>query len=524
MKELANEISIDEVTPLKKVVKGAGIIFLGLGFSKVINLFTRIFIARYFGPEDYGLYSLGLAVVGFFIVFSVLGFQVGVKRYIPYYQSKKDEARVKGVLVFSLSIVGLASLVIGLILFFTSPLIASKIFRDIKLTNVLRIFSFSIPFTALTAVLSASFLGFTAIRYKVYVERIILNFLKLFFIILFGVLGYGLYGIVFAYTAATVVTFFVAYYFLETRVFSLKTQTSPIYLKKELLVFSIPLMLVGVMDTFLTRIDTMFLGYFETSLEVGLYNSAIPIAQLFGVSISSLGALFLPILTETYAKGQLNTLTVIYKTVTKWVFYINWPILLVMLFFSRHIIGLIFGTAYSSASLSLAILSIGFFSYTLSFAPNSLIITAKKTNIILLFSAFSLIVNVILNLILIPLWGMVGAAVATMLTAALNSVLRVIYSWRVFLISPFSSGMLRSIPAGFISIGTTYLIGKIIIKTINPYFLIFLLGIFLSLYIILVLLFSGLQQEDVEILKAIERKTGLKNKTLRDIIKKFVNR
>jgi O-antigen/teichoic acid export membrane protein len=268
----------------------------------------------------------------------------------------------------------------------------------------------------------------------------------------------------------------------------------------------------------------MFLGYFETSLEVGLYNSAIPIAQLFGVSISSLGALFLPILTETYAKGQLNTLTVIYKTVTKWVFYINWPILLVMLFFSRHIIGLIFGTAYSSASLSLAILSIGFFSYTLSFAPNSLIITAKKTNIILLFSAFSLIVNVALNLILIPLLGMVGAAVATMLTAALNSVLRVIYSWRVFLISPFSSGMLRSIPAGFISIGTTYLIGKIIIKTINPYFLIFLLGIFLSLYIILVLLFSGLQQEDVEILKAIERKTGLKNKTLRDIIKKFVNR
>ena len=53
----------DEISSLKKIVRGAGIVFLGLIASKTISYFYRIFIARYFGPEDYGLFSIALSII-----------------------------------------------------------------------------------------------------------------------------------------------------------------------------------------------------------------------------------------------------------------------------------------------------------------------------------------------------------------------------------------------------------------------------------------------------------------------------
>ncbi|RMD84699.1 MAG: hypothetical protein D6808_06560, partial [Candidatus Dadabacteria bacterium] len=204
---MENRSEHDAIPPLKKVLKGAGLFLLGTFLSRFITYFTRIFIARYFGPEEYGLFSLGLAVVGFAAPFAALGLPIAIKRYVPYYRAKMEEARVKGVMLFSFLAVALASAITGGVLFLLSSQMATTVFHNPELKDVFKVFAMSIPFASLSSLLASSFEGFQDIKYRVYTERILSNVFKLVFIILFGVLGYGLLGIAFAYTIATALTF-----------------------------------------------------------------------------------------------------------------------------------------------------------------------------------------------------------------------------------------------------------------------------------------------------------------------------
>jgi O-antigen/teichoic acid export membrane protein len=510
------------IDSLKKVVKGAGIFFIGTVVSRFITYFTRIFIARYFGPGDYGLFSLGIAVVGFVGVFGSLGFGAGVTRYISYYKSKNIEAKIKGVVVFSLSAVGSVSIVLGGILFLLSQKIAVIIFHNHELAILLKILAISIPFATLSSILNASFEGFQEIKYRVYTERVILNLLKLFLIVLFGVFGFGVVGIVLGYTLATVLTFFIAFYFLETRVFSLRKTVKSLHIRMELLAFSLPLMLAGFLSTIMARIDTVMLGFFKSAVEVGIYNAAIPTAQILYIATSSLSVLFLPVITELYANGQKKPLELVYKTVTKWTFYINLPIVFIMVVFPFHLLNLMFGRDYMEGSLTLSILALGFFLGTISFAPQYLLTMAKRTRSIFIISIGATLINVTLNFTLIPIYGIVGAAMATTGTYLVNSILLISYSWRIMGFSPFSPALLKSVPGGFISMAVVYTFGKIILKSTSGYSLILMFILFFGLYSFLVLSWSGLQREDIEILKVIEKKSGLKNELIRNVIKKFI--
>jgi O-antigen/teichoic acid export membrane protein len=480
-----NKKSSNEIVPLKTVLKGAQIVFLGGIFSRLLTYFTRVFIARYFGPEDYGLFSLGLAIVTFVGIFTLIGLPTGVQRYVPYFRSKNQERKVKGVLIFSLSAVTLISLFFATILIAAAPFISTNIFENKELENVIKIFALSIPFSSLTMVILSTFVGFKKIEYRIYIERIILNLLKLIFILLLGLLGYGALGIVFAYSMATALAFIIAFYLLESKLFSLRTMLQPIYIK-------------------------------------GIYNAAIPTAQLQGLVVSSLGGLFLPVITELYAKGHKESIEIVSKTVTKWAVYLNFPIFLILFFFSGQILNLIFGTEYLKGSLALSILALGFFMRAFSFTPNSVLTMAKKTRVIFIISLTATLINILFNLVFIPRYGIQGAAIATTTTYIVNSFLLIGYSGLVLHVSTLSKTMMKSLPAGLLSMGVLYFVSKTLSTLLgrDPLFLLF--PFFFFLYFILISLFGGLQSEDIEILKAVERRTGLRSVFLRKIARKFI--
>ena len=507
---------------LKIILKGAGIFILGTLISRILTYITRIFIARYFGSESYGLFNLGLAIVGFSIVFCLIGLPLGVQRYIAYYSARGENGIVKGILIFSLIVSGGISIIISGLIFILSDVIAKSAFNSPDFGFALKIFAISIPFAALSQILFSAFIGFKKLKYMIYTERIASNLFKLIFIILFGIFGYGIVGLALGNTLGLLVTFLLALYFLENKVFSLKTKTRPIFLKKEIIFFSLPLMLSSLMNSILARLDTLMLGYFRSAQEVGIYNAAIPTSQMLYIVTGSLGALLLPVLTELYAKNQREELRAVYKTVVKWAVYLNLPVFLIIALFSHQVLNIMFGSEYVDGYLALSILSIGFFAGTFSFGASSLLTMDKKTHAIFLASFISSILNFILNFLLIPTYGITGAAIATSSSYLVYSVVLIIYSWRRIGISPFSVPMLKSLPVGFLALAVVYTSSKIFFTSFNLYILASLLILFILLYAILLLFFSGLQEEDIIVLKTIERKTGLKNDKIKTFIKKFI--
>lgn len=513
----------EEIGALKTIVKGVGIFFSGMVISKVITFFYRMIIARYFGPEDYGLFSLGLAVLGFAGIFAGLGMWNGVIRYVAYYKAQRDEAGIKGVLTSAFRLVILSSSLTSIFLFVLSPYIAIKFFHNSELTNLFRILSITLPFSTMTGIITSAFIGLQQVKYRVYITEILDNLTKLVSVIVFGILGLRLIGIGFSWLIASVLSFFFAFYLLENKVFSIiKTKTQAISLRKELLSYSVPLVLNGFMAFIITWTDTLMLGYFLSSEEVGIYNAAYPLAFFFTVMPGALAVMFVPIATEFYINKKFYELEAIHKSITKWIFYINFPFFFLAILFSKQILKLLFGNAYVPGYFALIFLSMGFFMASIVWTSAGMLEVTKRTGYFVLNSSAAAVVNVILNWYLIPRYGITGAAIASAFAYLITSTAFVFEAWYFAKLVPWSNGFIKSSAAGSISVFIVHYLARSLFTAFPPYILLLLFAFFITLYGFLLLLFRGIEKDDMEILKAIEKKTGFRIEFLRNIFKRFI--
>ena len=114
---------------IKKVAKGGFIIFIGIILSFIAFLFYKIIAARYFGPSEYGLLTLGITTLNIATIFGLAGIHRSIGKLVNHYLVKKQYNKVKGVIVSSFIITAAFSALISLLLYYSSPLIEEKLFR-----------------------------------------------------------------------------------------------------------------------------------------------------------------------------------------------------------------------------------------------------------------------------------------------------------------------------------------------------------------------------------------------------------
>ena len=435
-----------EIAALNTLVKGAGIVLTGLFISKIIAYLYRMFIARYFGPADYGLFSLGLAIVSLFGILAVLGLTRGIMRYVSYYNAKNDMGMVKSVITTSLKIVLPLSLVLAIIMIASSSYLSSSIFGKPELAGVMMVLAISIPFTAVSSLLFSVFVGFQRIQYQVYSESIFLNLAKLSLIVLFGIMGMGVFGISCAWTISIALTLVPTVYYLRKAFPKLKTTVVSVRIARELLSYSTPIMFIAFVAFIISWTDTLMIGYFMETADVGIYNASLPTAQLLFVLPLALSSLSLPIMTMLHAKNKEEELKKVYKTLTRWIFYTNFPIFLLMVLFSRQILNILFGPMYISGFSALIILCFGTVLHRNILAIRVLEVL-KKTRHLMYISIIGLCLNIALNYSLIPIHGINGAALATMSTYIVVYISLFLCSYHYSRISPYSLSMLKSVIA-----------------------------------------------------------------------------
>ena len=130
---------------LKLIAKLSLVIFIGIFLSKLLTYVYRIIIARHFGPEIYGLFSLAIMISGWFIIFSSLGLAEGLLRYIPWYRGEKKYNKIKYILKLSITITFVTGIISGFLLFILAEFISLKLFHNSNLIIFLQVFSVIIP-------------------------------------------------------------------------------------------------------------------------------------------------------------------------------------------------------------------------------------------------------------------------------------------------------------------------------------------------------------------------------------------
>ncbi|MCK4967573.1 MAG: flippase, partial [Candidatus Aenigmarchaeota archaeon] len=323
---------------LKTMARGASLVFIGMFLSKVLTYFWRVIIARV-GAEEYGLLSLGLAVLGIATTLSLLGLSSGVLRYVSYYSGKKDNARIKGVITTALKISVPISLIIAFLTYYFSKNIAIIIFHDTALIPVIKIIAIAIPLNVAATIFLSALRALQKIKYEVITKQIIESSTRLVFTLISIHIGLNLFGLTMAYGLSILATFILSFYYLQKKVFPiLKTTIKSIFVYKELLTYSLPLVIAGFVGLIITWSDVLMLGMYKTSETVGIYNAALPTANLMMLFPTAILALFLPIITKEYAKGNIKIVNNTYITTTKWIFMANFPALVLMMFFSKNIL------------------------------------------------------------------------------------------------------------------------------------------------------------------------------------------
>ncbi|MBS3100356.1 flippase [Candidatus Pacearchaeota archaeon] len=494
---------------LRLIAKTSMIVFIGVMLSRILGYAYRVIVARYFGAETYGLFSLAIMVLGIFSAFASLGLAEGIVRYGAFYRARGENKKLSYILKFTLFYAGIASIIAGIIMFFSAEFIAVKLFHSETLISFLKIFSILIPILVASGIFLSVLRIYEEIKTYSFIYNIFQNFIKVFSLAIFIFIGLKSNAVVYSYFIGATAMLIAAYYacLKKTRDIFIKynvNNSEKSIISSELLSYSWPLMFSTVIISLFNWIDTFSIGYFMTPSDVGFYNAAVPLALLFYVTSELFTQIFLPLITREFSKNNIKTVKELSKQVGKWIFIINLPFFILVLFFPGAIINLFFGKEYLVAQNCLRILSIGVFTASVARISQNLILMKGKSKVILFDTIIACALNFILNAIMVPRYGITGAASATLISVLFLNLLFIFQAKYYVSILPFRRKMLSIFLVSLIPTAILFYLRSII--QINLFSIIILSSCFFLVYFLLILLISGFDRNDWEIYEAVKRK------------------
>ena len=513
---------------LQKIAKGTSIVFIGTIIGMLLGFVSRIIIVRYITQSEYGIYALALVLVSIFVTISTLGLREGSTRYIAYFRGKNEEGKVRGIISSSLKIALITSIIFSLILFLLADLISMNIFHSSELSTPLKIFSAAIPFTVLIGIFTSLFRGFDRVEPNVYFQNILRSILFILFLVTVALLGLSFLGVLYAYLASIAITCiaFALYAIkkLPLSTFPVKKEadaaTSMNPIGKELLLFSFPLLAVAILGMVMNWTDTLMLGYFKTPDVVGLYNGALPLAHLIPIALTSAGFIYVPIVSGLYSKKLMEEIGKTYQVLTKWIFSVTIPLFFILFLFPETVLNSLFGVNYIQAAPALRILAFGFMFHAFLGLNGLSLMVMGETRFLMLVSSSGAISNVVLNAALIPSFGIVGAAFASLLSYCMVNILCSTKLYKLSMIHPFTRNYVK--PLGISIVLLTLIYAFTSYLKIEFWMLPLLVSLFLFGYGLLLLLTRSFDREDIDMILAIEKKTGVDAEPIKRILRRFV--
>jgi O-antigen/teichoic acid export membrane protein len=245
------------------------------------------------------------------------------------------------------------------------------------------------------------------------------------------------------------------------------------------------------------------IGFLKDSHAVGLYSTAAKTSMLFIFILQSFNTLFSPQISDLYNKNDICQLEKMFKTVTRWAITLTFPVVIFMVFWAKDILN-IFGKIFIDAYLPLIILAIGqFFNISMGSVGSMLVMTGRNW-IVLLYSFLIFGLNLFLNYILIPKYGISGAAIATASSITILNLLYLMTVYYILKIHPYEMAVIKPVIGGAIAIGISLTLFHFMAVEWKWELMISLITIMTSYILILVLL--RFDENDKIILKDLKER------------------
>lgn len=500
---------------VRDVLRGAGIVYIGLVLEMGLAFVAQRFAAVYLSVDGFGNLISGTAVLDIGAVIAGLGFASGLARYLP----RVDRGQQRPLAKYALALVIPASLVVTIPMVVFSDFIAANVFDEPALTTSLRVFSAAIPFAALMNLGIGGTRGQKISRFRVYVKNILHPGTRFGLIIVAVIIGADEIGYSFGYALPFVVGGVVAILIFWKNLPNASDSQGAKNVFPEFFRYSLPFTVSGLSSFVYRSLDIFLLLYFIGSRAVGAYAVAYAFAHLISMFSTAFSYLSTPVSSQLESDDRISEAISVQTTIARWTTIATIVVLVPMIFFAAEFLRFIYRPAYATAAPTLAVLVVGFGLKNILQTHGPIIEALGKSKLNALNTASAATVNTVTNLLLIPTFGIFGAAIATTISYITLGVLATVevkyYTGETTVTRPVMEPILIAAPLTAIAIPLFRQIPSSLLWTFGASVA------FVLTYISTVVVTVGFKPDDVMVIRSIEHKYGIPLGPLDTVLRRF---
>ena len=489
---------------------GAAFMGLGMIISGALGYVQTVAMTHMVSHNVYGIFILVYTFAVFVSQLTKLGFTGVLLRFLPAYRARNERRLAAGLVIFSFWIPAIASVVCALALIVLANPIALLLFHHESYATPLREASLLIPLNGLQAIVLNALQAIKEVKWQVYAGRVIEPVVTLSLLFVFYMLGFRLEALIFAYIVGLFISIVVARIAFKREAGDL-IRAEPAYEPGVWMRFGAAMLFNVMTVAVIQSTDVLGLGAYDTANQVSLYGAADRIGALIAMPFFALNIVFTPLISELHAHNDMPQLDRMFALVTRWSFAVSWPICLCCVIFGAPILG-IFGKGYAAGSAALIVLAAGSIINAATGPVSSMLAMTGQLGVLWFDTALRVIINVGLVLLLIPPYGVLGAAAASSLTVVILNIVSLIQVWWILKIQPYRWEMLKPLIAG----GAGAMVGLLLMRVTqagsggassvaNFFAAVGLVSAFMVVYA-LALYWLGLTEEDRQVFQAVRAK------------------
>jgi O-antigen/teichoic acid export membrane protein len=430
---------------LAEVARGGLLNLGGAVAAALLNFVLVVVVTRRLGAVGAGSFFVAIAMFSVMSNTLELGADTGLVRMIPRLVAHDRTADIRSMVTAALVPV-LAASAVAAVLLYAGADQAARLFarsRPSEVAGLVRILAVFLPVSALYTVLVAGTRGFGTMVPSVLVDRIGKPLTQPILVLAATTLGAGVTGVVLGWSIPIAVgTLAIGVWFVSLarrteRAGALAPARAGIRrIAGEFWAFTGPRGFAGFFQVAILWADTLLIGALRTTREAGVYAAATRYVLVATFAIVAILQVVGPKLSELLARRDPGGAQRVYQTSTAWLVLLTWPVYITCLLFAPALLS-IFGPGFAGGRPPLLILAAAMLVATAVGPVDVVLLMAGKSWWNLANTLAALTLNIALNLVLIPRYGITGAGIAWAATVLVNNLVPLAQTWSRLHLHPF---------------------------------------------------------------------------------------
>lgn len=407
-----------------EIFKGSVVALGARVVSTVLGLLTSVLVARLYGANMVGVLAVLSSFLTLVTIFTVIGTNTSILRLIPEHTTKYSITSAFRVYRKTQYLVAGASLVTGTLLFFASETVAAKVFSKPHLSFFFALASVFVLFKSLMDLNTQAVRGLRLIH-TFAVMQVLPQAVMMILLVCALLFSHKPNDPVYARFASWTATAIAGAWIMDRAFRQRMKQNDTVRTVSfgGILSVSLPMLMTASMQFFIGQTGVVLLAMFRTESEVGYYSVAVSLATLTVFVLQAINSMAAPKFSELFHAGKVDDLFYIAKKSTKLIFWTTTPILLFLIILGKPVLTLFYGNDFVLAYPAMVFLILGQFVNSISGSTGHFLNMTGHQKIFRNIMYGAALINIVLTLILIPRYGINGAAFAGMIS---------MFFWNIF--------------------------------------------------------------------------------------------